>query len=108
MTTVLSRCSTTRYGPSYTASNGPYRVVEHRDRTVVIDIPGRGHDTVTLDRVKPSIIDADHPPVLPTAHPRGRPPRHPRPPPPAGVAPPPEIQLQATTDPSTATASSSA
>merc|ERR1711895_115171 len=92
MTTVLSQCSTTRYGPSY-------RVVEHWDRTVVIDIPGRGHDTVTLDRVKPSILDADHPPVPPTARPRGWPPRHPRPPPPADVARPPEIQLQTTTAP---------
>ena len=73
--------------------------MEHRNRTVVIDIQGRGHDTMTLDRVKPSVINAGDPPVPPRAHPRGRPPQRPHSPSPADVAHPPEIHLQAAMDP---------
>ena len=67
-------------GPLEAPYDGPYRVVEHRDRTMVIDIPGRGHDTVTLDRIKPAVLDAENPPAPPRARPRGRPPLQPRPP----------------------------
>ena len=86
-------------GPFNPAYDGPYRWVEHYDKTVVIDIPGRGHDTVTLDRIKPSVIDAGDPPAPPRAHPSGRPPLRPRSPSPTNVARAPEVHLQEATDP---------
>ena len=70
--------------------------MEHRDKTVVIDIPDCGHDTVTLDRIKPSVID---PPAPPRARPRGWPPLRPRSPSPANMARAPEVHLQVAMDP---------
>ena len=65
-------------GPFDPAYDGPYRVVEHHNKTVVIDIPGRGHDTVTLDCIKPSVINANDLPAPPRVRPRGWPPLRPR------------------------------
>ena len=45
-----------RSGPLKAPYNGPYWVVEHHDRIAVVDIPGHGNDTVTVDRIKPAVL----------------------------------------------------
>ena len=62
-------------GPLEAPYDGPYQVVERRDKTFIVNIPGRGHDTVTVDRIKPAVIDNENPPEPPRARPRGRPPQ---------------------------------
>ena len=92
------RCDRQRdpFAPTY---NGPYRAVEHHDKTVVIDNPGRGHDTMTLDHVKPSVINAGDPPAPPRVRPCGHPPLHPHSPSTANVVHASEVRLQEVPDP---------
>ena len=98
-TYVHVRCDR-HHGPFDPAYDVPYGMVEHHDKTVVINIPGHGHNTVTLDRIKPSVIDASDPLAPPRARPRGRPPLHHRSPSLANMARAPEVCLQEVPRPS--------
>ena len=69
-------------GPLQAPYDGPYRVHEWREKTAVVDLPGRGLDTFTIDRLKPALIDIQHPPTPPMAATRGRPRQRPQSPPP--------------------------
>ena len=66
-------------GPLHRIYDGPYRVIEHTDKTFVLDIGGR-LETVSIDRLKCAHADPASP-IMPAQPPRrGRPPavRQPR------------------------------
>ena len=47
--------------------NGPYRVIHRSDKTVTVNIDGR-EDTVSIDRVKPAVIEFNKDDIAPTAN----------------------------------------
>ena len=60
-------------GPLHRIYDGPYRVIEHTDKTFVLDIGGR-LETVSIDRLKCAHADSASP-IMPAQPPRrGRPP----------------------------------
>lgn len=60
--------------PLQTPYTGPYRVIEHGDKSFKVDIGGRS-ETITIDRLKPAHVDTTEPVPLAQAPRRGRPPR---------------------------------
>ncbi|XP_054647648.1 uncharacterized protein gdpd2 isoform X2 [Dunckerocampus dactyliophorus] len=60
-------------GPLRPPYDGPYRILEHRDKCLVLDIGGR-RETVSLDRVKPACLDPFLPSEVAVPPRRGRPP----------------------------------
>ena len=78
-------------GPLEPPYDGPYNVIERREKTFVVNIPGRGLETISIDRLKAANIDIENPPEPPAAQPRGRPREQSPPPQPStSTAPPPE------------------
>uniref|UniRef100_A0A3P8SD44 Gypsy retrotransposon integrase-like protein 1 n=1 Tax=Amphiprion percula TaxID=161767 RepID=A0A3P8SD44_AMPPE len=61
-------------GPLKSPYDGPFRVLEHGFKHLVVDIGGRP-EQVSVDRVKPAHLDLSLPPQLARPPRRGRPPR---------------------------------
>ena len=59
--------------PLQTPYTGPYRVIEHGDKTFIVDMGGR-QETVSIDRLKPAHVDVTAPVPLALPPRRGRPP----------------------------------
>lgn len=70
-------------GPLRPPYDGPFRVIRHGDKTLVVDVGGKA-ETVSVDRIKPAHVDVSRPLELAQPPRRGRPPR-PRPLNPVGV-----------------------
>ncbi|CAL9687999.1 unnamed protein product [Knipowitschia caucasica] len=60
-------------GPLRPPYDGPFRVLQHGDKSLVVDIGGRP-ETISVDRIKPAHVDISRPLVLAQAPRRGRPP----------------------------------
>ena len=60
-------------GPLQPPYDGPFRVLEHGDKHLVVDLGGRA-ERVSMDRVKAAHLDLDQPVVLARPPRRGRPP----------------------------------
>ncbi|XP_010783119.1 uncharacterized protein, partial [Notothenia coriiceps] len=73
-------------GPLRPSYDGPFRVIRHGDKSLVVDIGGRP-ETVSVDRIKPTHVDVSGPLELALPPRRGRRPMA-RPPPPVGMPSP--------------------
>uniref|UniRef100_A0AAV2KZF4 Gypsy retrotransposon integrase-like protein 1 n=1 Tax=Knipowitschia caucasica TaxID=637954 RepID=A0AAV2KZF4_KNICA len=60
-------------GPLRPPYDGPFKVLQHGDKSLVVDIGGRP-ETISVDRIKPAHVDISRPLVLAQAPCRGRPP----------------------------------
>uniref|UniRef100_A0AAV2KH15 Reverse transcriptase RNase H-like domain-containing protein n=1 Tax=Knipowitschia caucasica TaxID=637954 RepID=A0AAV2KH15_KNICA len=60
-------------GPLRPPHDGPFKVLQHGDKSLVVDIGGRP-ETISVDRIKPAHVDISRPLVLAQAPRRGRPP----------------------------------
>ncbi|CAL9689823.1 unnamed protein product [Knipowitschia caucasica] len=60
-------------GPLRPPYDGPFKVLQHGDKSLVVDIGGRP-ETISVDRIKPAHVDISRPLVLAQAPRRGRPP----------------------------------
>ena len=78
-------------GPLRPPYDGPFRVLQDGDKSLVVDVGGRP-ETVSVDRIKPAHMDVSQPLELAQAPRRGHPPL-PRPPPPVGVPSTPSTSL---------------
>ncbi|XP_034062817.1 uncharacterized protein LOC117540312 [Gymnodraco acuticeps] len=70
-------------GPLRPPYDGPFRVIRHGDKSLVVDVGGRP-ETVSVDRIKPAHVDISRPLELALPPRRGRPPMA-RSPPPVGM-----------------------
>ena len=61
-------------GPLRPPYDGPFRVLSHGDKCLVVDVGGRP-ETVSWDRVKPANVDISRPVEVAQPPRRGRPPR---------------------------------
>ena len=71
-------------GPLRPPYDGPFRVIRHGDKSLVVDVGGRlggRPETVSVDRIKPAHVDVSRPLELVLPPRRGRPPMARRPPP---------------------------